>query len=77
MHQRYFDGLLQQVRNTHAGQACPVTVEEYLAMRLGTIGAAPAIAVIEYVTGVDLPPSVFLHPCIQNLMQIAAELVIL
>lgn len=77
MHQRYFDGLLQQVQNTHAGQACPTTVAEYLAMRLGTIGADPAVAVIEYVTGVDLPPAVFSHPCVQKLMTISAELVIL
>ena len=77
MHQRYFDGLLQQVERTRAGQACPTNVEDYLAMRLGTIGADPAIAVIEYVTGVDLPPSVFAHPCVQDLMRISAELVIL
>jgi hypothetical protein len=51
MHQLYYSGLLQQVQDTRDGKLCSYTVQEYLDLRVRTIGVYPAIALTEYVDG--------------------------
>lgn len=48
MHQLYYDGLIQQVQDTRDGRLCSYTVQEYLDLRVLTIGVYPAIALTEY-----------------------------
>lgn len=48
MHRRYFDGLIDQVKQMSKGRTSTRTVQEYIEMRRGTIGVYPAIAVTEY-----------------------------
>lgn len=78
MHQLYFDGLIQQVEDTKAGKLCSYTVQEYLDLRVRTIGVYPAIALTEYAEGVtSLPESILQHPSLQECMRVCAELVVL
>ncbi|KAK3354057.1 isoprenoid synthase domain-containing protein [Lasiosphaeria hispida] len=77
MHQRYFDGLLQQVEDTQAQLSHTRSIQQYMDMRAHTIGVYPAIALALYAAGVDLPERVLQHPCLQECMRISAELVTL
>ena len=48
MHRRYFDGLIEQVKQTSEGRTFTRSVHEYIEMRRRTIGAYPAIALAAY-----------------------------
>lgn len=78
MHQRYYSGLLQQVEDTRAGRLCSYTIEEYMDLRVLTIGVYPAIALTEYSERVtSLPEHILQHPSLQEFMRISAEMVVL
>ncbi|KAK0642986.1 isoprenoid synthase domain-containing protein [Cercophora newfieldiana] len=78
MHQRYYSGLLQQVEDTRANRLRSYTVEEYMDLRVLTIGVYPAIALTEYAEGVtSLPERILQHPSLQECMRISAEMVVL
>lgn len=49
MHQRYFDGLLQQVEDTQAQLSHTRSIQQYMDMRAHTIGVYPAIALALFV----------------------------
>ena len=48
MHRRYFDGLIDQVKQTSEGRTSTRSVHEYIEMRRRTIGAYPAITLAAY-----------------------------
>ena len=48
MHRKYFDGLIDQVKQVSQGRTSTRSVDEYIQMRRGSIGAHPAIALTEY-----------------------------
>ncbi|KAK3315613.1 Presilphiperfolan-8-beta-ol synthase [Apodospora peruviana] len=77
LHQHYFDGLLLQVEDTKAGHPSTRSVEDYLKFRIRTIGVFPAFPISEYGDRVDIPTHAYEHPCVQEIMRISAELVIL
>ena len=77
MHKLYFEGLLQQVANTRAGRLGALNVDEYLDIRVRTIGVYPAIALTEYAERVEIPEQILEHPSLQECMRICAELVVL
>lgn len=73
----YFTGLIEQVDYLSNGLPEMLNVEEYLSMRRRTIGAMPALALLEHIKGVKLPGDVFLHSSIQECITIMADLVLL
>jgi hypothetical protein len=78
MHQLYFSGLLQQVADTRTGRLPSYTIQEYLDLRVRTIGVYPAIALTQYAEGVtSLPEPILQHPSLQECMRVCAELVVL
>ncbi|KAK4444001.1 isoprenoid synthase domain-containing protein [Podospora aff. communis PSN243] len=78
MHQLYFDGLLQQVTDTRTGRLSSYTIQEYLDLRVKTIGVYPAIALTQYAEGVtSVPERILQHPSLQECMRVSAELVVL
>jgi hypothetical protein len=77
MHRRYFDGLIHQVKQMSEGRTDTRSVDEYIEMRRGTIGAYPAIALTEYGLGTKLPHDVFEHWTLQECMRVSADLVLL
>lgn len=54
MHQRYFDGILEQVKVVEGKRTFTRDVNEFMAMRRGNIGVYPAIALVEYDTALPL-----------------------
>ncbi|KAL9599822.1 MAG: hypothetical protein Q9219_003608 [cf. Caloplaca sp. 3 TL-2023] len=76
-HCRYFDGLIEQVKQMKEGRMYTRSVKEYIEMRRGTIGVYPAIALTEYGLNTNVPPDVFGHPLLQECMRISADLVLL
>jgi len=78
MHQLYYSGLLQQVQDTRDGKLCSYTIQQYLDLRVRTIGVYPAIALTEFSEGVTaLPERILKHPSLQECMRVCAELVVL
>ena len=47
-HRLYFDGVIEQVKQTSSGRTSTRSVQEYLEMRRRTIGAYAAIVLTEY-----------------------------
>ena len=68
---------MNQVEQQASGRALTRDVDEYIKMRRGTIGAYPAIAITECVSGVQLPESVFRNDSLQECMRVSAELCLL
>ncbi|KAF7596078.1 hypothetical protein BBP40_003340 [Aspergillus hancockii] len=77
MHRRFFNGLITQVQDTHNKREFTRDVSEYMAMRRGTIGVYPAIALTEYALGIQLANEIFDHPSLQECMCVSSDLVIL
>ncbi|TCD70718.1 terpene cyclase [Steccherinum ochraceum] len=50
------------------------SIHDYLELRRGTVGAEPSFSVIEF--GLDLPPCVFEHPVMKNLLAWAVDMLI-
>lgn len=76
-HERFFAELVSQVDQQTEGKALTRDVDEYMAVRRGTIGAYPAIALTEYGQDIRLPEAVFSHPSLQECMVVSADLVLL
>lgn len=76
-HERFFGELVEQVDQQTEGKALARDVNEYMAVRRGTIGAYPAIALTEYGQGIKLPEEIFNHPSLQECMVVSADLVLL
>lgn len=55
LHRRYFEGLIDQVKQMSNGGTSTRSVQEYIEMRRGTIGVYPAIALMQYVPRPILP----------------------
>ncbi|CAF3541463.1 unnamed protein product [Fusarium graminearum] len=71
----YCIGVLQQVgvQNT----ASRLSVEEYMDMRAGCVGAYPCIGLMEFAEGIDLPQDVMDHPSLEAISRITCDLVTL
>ncbi|KAF5022161.1 hypothetical protein F66182_5748 [Fusarium sp. NRRL 66182] len=71
----YCIGVLQQVGVQHG--ASRLTVEQYMDMRAGCVGAYPCIGLMEFAEGIDLPQYVVDHPSLDAICRITADLVTL
>ncbi|KAI3393167.1 hypothetical protein diail_4655 [Diaporthe ilicicola] len=73
-HQSYFNGILNQVEQQSSGRSLTRDIDEYVAMRRGTIGADPTIALLEYGEGIELPAEPFEHPSFREFMVVGTDL---
>lgn len=73
----YCVGVLQQVGTQNKASAARPTVQEYMDMRAGCVGAYPCIGLMEYAEGIDLPQYVMDHPSIEAISRILCDLVTL
>ncbi|EWY82669.1 hypothetical protein FOYG_14764 [Fusarium oxysporum NRRL 32931] len=71
----YCVGVLQQVGVQH--RATRPTIEEYMDMRAGCVGAYPCIGLMEFAEGIDIPQYVMDHPSMQAISRITCDLVTL
>ncbi|KXX79864.1 Presilphiperfolan-8-beta-ol synthase [Madurella mycetomatis] len=71
----YCIGVLRQVGVQHG--ATRLTVEEYMDMRAGCVGAYPCIGLMEFAEGIDLPLYVADHPSLEAISRITCDLVTL
>ncbi|KAM6496530.1 Isoprenoid synthase domain containing protein [Amanita muscaria] len=67
----FFSGLREQA--SHREKNYIPSVEEYIAVRRFTIGAVPAMVLIEFCGGYFLPDHVYNHPVIKSLQQAAID----
>ncbi|KAF9885940.1 hypothetical protein FE257_012230 [Aspergillus nanangensis] len=66
LHQRYFKGLIMQAKVMHDQREYTRDVQEYMEMRRHTIGAYPAISIVECLMGINLPKEVSAHPSLEE-----------
>lgn len=71
----YCIGVLQHVEKFAVNQI--PTVSEILETRRQSIGMSPLYQLVEFACGLEIPDTVFSHPTIQTLEDLAAELVAL
>lgn len=71
----YCVGVLQQVGVQH--RASRPTVEEYMDMRAGCVGAYPCIGLMEFAEQIDLPQYVMDHRSLEAISRITCDLVTL
>ncbi|KAH7230890.1 isoprenoid synthase domain-containing protein [Fusarium tricinctum] len=68
----YCIGVLQQVGIQQ--RASRPTVEEYMNVRAGCVGAYPCIGLMELAEGIDLPQNVMNHPSLEAISRITCDL---
>ncbi|KAJ5371987.1 hypothetical protein N7517_003993 [Penicillium concentricum] len=74
-HREFFRGQLQQVKDTHDLRPNSRDVQHYLEMRRKTIGATATFTLCEIVLGINLPPHVRDHPCLQELSFLSIKMI--
>ncbi|KAI1070426.1 hypothetical protein LB507_011675, partial [Fusarium sp. FIESC RH6] len=71
----YCVGVLQQVRVQNT--SLRPSVEEYMDMRAGSVGAYPCIGLMEFAENIDLPQDVVNHHSLETISRITCDLITL